>query len=374
MLTQRRTIGAKVEAAYGTPETIAAADLFLAYDLKFSPGVEEWVRNPHRPSLSPLAPVAGRKKASISFKVEMMGSGTAGTAPFWGALIQACARGETVVGGTSVTYDFATTSLKGVTIKAYLDGLSVQLKGCRGTMSVEMVGGEVPLLDFAFDGLWDYNVDADAWKDEALLSGSAYPAFSPKPFVAALLRIDTYAAINERLSLADNNVMTAVPESNTAGIYKRIDITGRAPSGSLDAEAVTVATKDFMDLLVKKSQVALQAYVGSDETGSGTGSASTMTDATKNWRTDQWIGFEVEDSAGATFSITDSDATTLTVAGTPASGDYVIYEAGKLIKVTAPKLVLDTLSDDDKGGIYNFGLPFKLFQDAGDDELTIKLT
>ena len=375
MLTNRRTIGAKVEATYGSAETIAAGDLFFAYNIKFSPNVEEWARNPHKPSMSPLAPVKGRSRASISFDVELMGSGTAGTAPFWSPLIQACGRSLTTVASTSNTYDYATTSLKGITIKAFLDGVSVRMKGCRGSASCEMVAGQVPMLSFTFEGLWDYGTDTDAWKDEALVSGTAYPSFSPKPFIAALLKIDSYKALSERMSWNDNNTLTAVPEANTVSVYKRVDITGRAPSGNLDAEAVTIATKDFMDLFVKKSQVAISAYVGGDDSGNGTGSLNTMTDSTKNWRTDQFSsGYKLEDSAGATFTPTANGATTITVSGTPASGDYIIYEAGKLIKVSAPKVVVDTVSDDDKGGIYNFGLPFKMFQSSGDDELTIKVT
>lgn len=377
MLTHRRTIGAKVEATYGTAESIAATDLFYAYDLNFTPQVEEHKREPHKPSLSPLAPVDGRSRGSVSFKTELMGSAAAGTAPFWSALIQACGFAETIVASTSVGYLPATTGIKGATLKFYYDGVIAQLKGCRGTWSLECVAGQVPMISWTFEGLWDPRTDAAAWVDGALVAGSAYPAFKPVAFYGANITLDSYQGITERLTMAINNTLTPVPDANVAGgVYKRIDITGRAGNGEIDAEAVTKATKDFVNLLANKTEVALEAFAGVLEGGSGTGTLNTMTDSTKNWPTNKWSGLSasVRDSAGAVFAITGNAATTLTVSGTPATGLYEIYIPGQLIQVTAPKCVLTDVGDQDKNGIYNFGLPFGMYQNTGDDEVSIDLT
>jgi hypothetical protein len=48
--------------------------------------------------------VVGQRLVSVSFDVEIAGSGTAGTAPKWSALMQACGFSETIVSVTSVTY------------------------------------------------------------------------------------------------------------------------------------------------------------------------------------------------------------------------------------------------------------------------------
>ena len=378
MLTRPRTIGAKVEATEGIAETIAGADIFYAGEVKFSPNVEEWVRNIHRDSLSPLSAGKGRRRGSMAFKTEWMGSGTAGAVPFWSPLIQACGRSETVVGGTSVTYDHATTSLKSATIKAFLDGISVTIKGARGSLSLSMKAGEPPMATWTFEGLWDPFLDADDWKDEATLAGSALPTFPPKPFAAALLRVDSYAAIVETVNISDNAILTPVPDANTAGIYTQVLLTGRRLSGDMDIQAVLVATKDFMSLLYKKTEFAVTLYVGADESGAnGSGSLNTLTDNTKNWPTDRWLdtSYSLQDSAGTVFAITDSDATTVTVSGTPANGAYIIYEAGKLIYHSMPQCVLTDLSDDDKNGVYTFGAKFNINgSTSGDDEETIKLT
>lgn len=58
--------------------------------------------------------------------------------------------------------------------------------------------------------------------------------------------------------------------------------------------------------------------------GNGAGSLNTLTDSDKSWMTDEHIDRTLVDSAGTEFAITDSDKTTVTVSGTPASGNYRI--------------------------------------------------
>lgn len=60
--------------------------------------------------------------------------------------------------------------------------------------------------------------------------------------------------------------------------------------------------------------------------GTGVGTLNTWTDSTKAWTVDEWIGYYLFDGAGAWFEVTDSDATTLTVVGTPTSGVYEILK------------------------------------------------
>jgi len=375
--TKTRLLAVNVESTYGTAATVGASQVVFAYDIKFSPNVEEWARDPHRPSLSEMAPVAGRRHASITFKTALMGSGTVDTAPQgWGSLIQAAGWAETVDAGVSVSYDPATTALKSVTVKAWLDGISVRLRGCRvQTCAIELLSGQPVMMNWTLVGLWDPETDADAVKDEANVVPDALTAIIPKAFRAALLTVDTYAAIVERMSLSINNTLAIVPEANTAGSIVRVDITGRSVSGEMDIEAPTKATKNFWDMLVLKSRVALEVFVGSRESGSGTGTLTTMTDSTKNWPADRWNSAKMVDSADAVFSITDTTATALTLsAGTPDTGSYIIYDPGELIKITGPKLVPTGLPDNDKSGLMYHGFPFKLYQNAGDDELVFLQT
>lgn len=377
MTERKRGLGFKLETVEGTAETIAAADMILCEDIKFSPDSETLPRRSHLTTYSKEQPVAGRSKGSISFKVLEYGGSAAGTAPFWGALLQACGFSETVVSSTSVTYKPASAALKTATVKAFMDGISYRIKGARGTVSSEKIAGNVPVLSFTFEGLFEPVTDVGAYTDEATLVGSAFPAFKPKSFRAALLMIGgSYKAISEKVAWDIGNKLIYVPNANITD-FLRVDFDGsepRDPKGSIDAEAVTKATYDFMAKLANKTAVQIECFTGSDDAGSGTGTASTMTDTTKAWLTNQWASYKLRDSAGAVFPIASNTATVLTVTGTPATGNYCIYEAGKLVYNKMPKCVFDGMSDSGKNGIFNFDLSFGIYFNAGDDEIEIVCT
>lgn len=60
------------------------------------------------------------------------------------------------------------------------------------------------------------------------------------------------------------------------------------------------------------------------DSGTGTGAAGSLTDGTKAWTANQWVGSTLTDSTNAEFSILSNTATALAVSGTPASGAYTI--------------------------------------------------
>ena len=63
--------------------------------------------------------------------MELAGSGTAGTAPRYGALLQACGLSETIVASTSVTYAPVSSAFSSATIYFNNDGIRHILTGCR---------------------------------------------------------------------------------------------------------------------------------------------------------------------------------------------------------------------------------------------------
>ena len=66
----------------------------------------------------------------------MAGSGTAGTAPKYGAILKACGLSETVSGGNTVTYSPVATPSDSVTLFVNYDGIRQIVTGCRGTFSI----------------------------------------------------------------------------------------------------------------------------------------------------------------------------------------------------------------------------------------------
>jgi hypothetical protein len=48
--------------------------------------------------------------------------------------------------------------------------------------------------------------------------------------------------------------------------------------------------------------------------------------------------------------------------------------AGNILTITAPKVILDAVNSADREGIRVDEIPFRLAQNAGDDELTLNFT
>jgi hypothetical protein len=97
-LTRKRLLLAKIETTYGTDPTPAATDAVLVSALEVQPlQLELKDRELILGYLGNTEMVVGQRLVSVSFDVEIAGSGTAGTAPKWSALMQACGFSETIV-------------------------------------------------------------------------------------------------------------------------------------------------------------------------------------------------------------------------------------------------------------------------------------
>src|SRR5688500_3893116 len=150
MLKSREVILAKIETTYNIDPGLAAADdAILVENPSWSyEGAKMYARSPVRPSLAPLKSLFGGSLMTVTFDVEVKGSGSAGTAPELGTLLRMCGLGETVVGATSVTYAPVSTAHESGTIHYYSDGKLHILTGCKGTFSANLETGGCGKLSF----------------------------------------------------------------------------------------------------------------------------------------------------------------------------------------------------------------------------------
>jgi hypothetical protein len=254
---QRSQLAAKIESVEGTKETLANTDAFLVFDTSHDPDQKVNERDPHRETLSPLIPVPAERSGKISFMVELAGSGSPGVAPFWGKLMKACGFTETIVGGTSVTYTPASSSIPSLTLGLYRDGFVNRIWGARGSVKLDLATGKLGLLRFEFTGKDFERVDA------ALLTSVSYSAVVPPAFLSATFTAGGYAAIIDKLSLDLGNALALRTSPAEASGHVSALITGRKPKVSFDPEAVTVATKDFMGIMKAGTSMALNCVIGS---------------------------------------------------------------------------------------------------------------
>ena len=243
MLSRKAQIALKLETTEGTAVSLAAADADLyVYEVSFTPDIQTMPRNPLRSTLTNLPHLIGKKGASISFKTELVGSGTAGTAPSLGDALLACGCSETVVASTSVTYAPDTDATEGdgtsASVGLFIDGKRFAMSGSRGTYTIEYKAGEPAFIVFTFTGVYG------GVTDTALLSGITYPTPTPKVWLGETLTLGGVTLVADTLTFDAANTVTLRSDVTQAAGYLAAAITERVPTINVDPEEVLVATRD----------------------------------------------------------------------------------------------------------------------------------
>lgn len=238
--THNAQVAVEIEASEGVKETLEAADVLLAQEPDFSPSVDANERDPVRSGLSPWTSVPGKRSARLRFQSWLFGTATAGAANHLSDVLKACGVGETLVAGTSATYNPETDSVPSVTAGLYEDGVAYRLWGARGEASL--------LLEAGRPGVWTFDLQGADWEkvDSNLLSGVTLPSILPPVFQGATITIGGTSLVVSRVQLTFGNTL-ALRESAAAnsGNVSTV-ITARRPILSFDPEDVLVATQDFL--------------------------------------------------------------------------------------------------------------------------------
>jgi hypothetical protein len=178
---------AKIEATYGTDSVpVAATDAILAREVALTPMEGSDVsRDLETPWMGPDATLPAELHARLSFRVELAGSGTAGTAPRWSALMRACGCAEVISAGISVTYNPVTDAHQSVTFYLWIGGTRYVLRGARGTARIEISAQGIPYIVFEFWGLFSQPTDVartsptlTGWPAPQLASDTNTPTFT----------------------------------------------------------------------------------------------------------------------------------------------------------------------------------------------------
>lgn len=257
--TRNSQVAIKIESAEGTKEILAAADVVLASNPKFTPNIAMYERSDKAVAgdMSPVPNLPGARSATISFDVELCGAAAAGTAPHYSAAMRAAGAGETIVAVTSVTYKPISSAIPCATVAIYEDGKIKRIWGARGTVSISYPAGEPAIASFTFTGA-DWEV-----VDGALLTGVTYPSTVPPVFMGATFTIGAYAAVINSMAIAMGNTVALRKAVTASGGHISARITGRKPTLKIDPEEVLAATNDFFASWRSGALLALASSMGS---------------------------------------------------------------------------------------------------------------
>ena len=246
--TRKRLLLAAAESTYGTAPTFAGTDALLVSNLDPRPlEVELLDRELVRTYFGNSEKVVGRRLGTVSFDVEIAGSGTAGTAPRWGRCLRACGFGETIVATTSVTYTPASANIIGLSLDFNADGNRHLFTGCRGTATLNLAVNELPKISFEFTGI--YNTAAKGTPLTPSFGNQSTPVAVNSQSTTGVT-VFGFSSCMESFSLELNN---ETPFRQLAGCSQSVPIIDRAPSGEIVIEAPLIGSgageKDFFALV-----------------------------------------------------------------------------------------------------------------------------
>lgn len=254
---------AKEESVYGSDPTPTVADNAIqAENIKIDYKGDVHERNYNRSNLSPVAPVIGKRWIEISFDVEIKGSGSAGTAPKLGDLLEACGFSEAVSVGSSVTYTPSSGTMKSITVYVYdiPDTGSARLHkvtGARGEVGFELTAGQIAKAKFKFQGIYNAVTDIAA-PSAPTFESSIPPIVQSASFTLNAITTLVVQAMNIDMG---NDVIQSDDISSSGGLSKVL-ISSRKPAGKFAPEAVTVATYGYWADWIAATQRALSVVVG----------------------------------------------------------------------------------------------------------------
>ncbi len=222
---------------YGVdPVPTGAANAMLLTNVQLQPMEgQEVSRNLERPFMGAQESLPVGLYCVLTGDFELVGSGTAGTAPAWSPLIRACGAAEVITAGTSVEYSPISDNLESVAAYFMIGVNRYVLLGGRATGIITINAAGIPVFRVTLTGLFTIpavavrpTVDLSKWQKPQAASKATTPVY----------KIDGIDFVGRDFSLTLGNDVQPRMLFN----QERIVIVDRAESLSLTVEAVTMAT------------------------------------------------------------------------------------------------------------------------------------
>jgi len=258
LLKRRSVFAAKVETTIGTAESLTGAEgVYNAMNVMIQPNITVDERE-GQGGFNYLAGVPGIRSGTATFTTEMSFDGT--DVPTWASvLLPAC-------GWVASSQVFSPSSVgpgstvKTLTIGAYIDGMYRVLSGCMGTFKVNLPTGKMASIDWTFQGKWTNPTDV-------AIIAPTYPTALPRRFAEGSLAFNSVnMCVSSTTIDAGNEVILRECAGDITGIVSAL-VVNRKPTITADPEMVLVATQDRHSLWLTPTPASLVATIGTSGTG-----------------------------------------------------------------------------------------------------------
>jgi hypothetical protein len=257
-LKRKRVLAAKIEAAVGTVETLAAADAaFNVYDPMIQCTLEMESRQ-GQGGFGMLPSVPAGRIGVATFRTMLEWDGTT-TEPAWAdTFLPACGY---VKSGQVYTprSEAPGSNVKTLTIGLYQDdgaGSTVfkRISGAMGSFTVNLPTGRPGFIEWTFTGVWQPPT-------AVTMITPTYPTVMPLRYAGGLAEWNNVNLCVESATINSGNTVIMRECPTTAAGYISAFITDRVPTVSINPEASTIAAQDRWAAWLASTEFALELDV-----------------------------------------------------------------------------------------------------------------
>jgi len=257
LLTRKRNLAFALETTTNTPATLNAA---AGVTNVFDPAVEyttEVVERQAQGNLSPIAQGRGARAAKCTFETELVGSGTAATAPGWATLLTACG----LVSGSGAVYSPSTGTIQTVTLGLYQHGRLKTITGAMGTFVLTLKRGQKGRIKWTFSG-----IEQPPTETTQILP-TYVSTVAPRCGGTFTIGGVTYRAPDLEFDAGNVVVMredlAGVDTASAPTGYRSALITNRASKSKVAPEALSLSTQNWESFYQLGTTAAASIVVGS---------------------------------------------------------------------------------------------------------------
>jgi hypothetical protein len=246
----------KTEAIYGADAVPLAANALIGTNVTFTPlEGQEVSRDLLLPYMGNQGIVLAGMYGRAEFDIEIAGSGAAGTAPKWGSIARVAGMSETIVAGTSVTYQIIEDAVESGSLYFVSDKVQHVLLGGQANIAPSWTPSAIPRFRVTYVGLLGEITDVGVMPAVSQ-AGWTTPVHVSK--ANTQMSLHGWTSIAESLSLDLGNVLT--PRFLIGD--EKIIISDRSSAGTAVVEAKSLSEVDWFDRAIKRTRGPLSLTHG----------------------------------------------------------------------------------------------------------------
>lgn len=253
-----KIITVEVEGTYGQDAAPDGGDAILATQVRLMPMEGNDIsRDLDTPHFGAQPTIPAEVHAKLEFRVELQGSGAAGTPPGYSKVLRALGIAETISAGVSVAYSPVTDDHEAVTVHFFVGSTRYKLLGTRGTGSIQIDAQGIPYLLVTLTGLYSPAGESarptpnlTAFQPPEIGTTANTPTFQMGgvDFVMRSFKLDLGNEVQNRFLIGSESVL----------------ITDKAEMVETTVEAVPLTTFDPYALAAAQSVVPINLVHGTD--------------------------------------------------------------------------------------------------------------